>query len=204
VGTLTEARAAARMLEVVRDHDIEQTQLEADDEERGRRGVTFRAGAEWMPYLEHEKGAKPSTLRDYRWLLAEPGQAHGRGSGRAPGLMMSAFGDRPARELTTRDVAEYLRGPRSSRRHGSHVNKHRQVISAAFNFAMREDTYRVTSSWSESQRRSRERAVGRAGCEATFSPRERPRLSTGPFPRCHAHRGVKRRRGRRACRRAAK
>jgi hypothetical protein len=98
------------MLEVVRDHDIEQTQLEADDEERGRRGVTFRAGAEWMPYLEHEKGAKPSTLRDYRWLLAEPGQAHGRGSGRAPGLMMSAFGDRPARELTTRDVAEYLRG----------------------------------------------------------------------------------------------
>jgi len=102
VGTLTEAQAAARMLEVVRDHDIEQTQLEADDEERGRRGVTFRAGAEWMPYLEHEKGAKPSTLRDYRWLLAEPGQAHGRGSGRAPGLMMSAFGDRPARELTTR------------------------------------------------------------------------------------------------------
>ena len=75
-GTLTKAQAAARMLELVEAHDQEQTQLEADADERRRRGVTFRElAAEWLVYLEHEKGAKPSTLRDYRWLLAEPGQA---------------------------------------------------------------------------------------------------------------------------------
>ena len=33
-----------------------------------------------MEYVEHEKGAKPSTRRDYRRLLAEPGQLHQRGS----------------------------------------------------------------------------------------------------------------------------
>ena len=70
------------MIELVRDHDAEQSRLEADAEERRRRGLTFRElGSEWMEYLEHEKGAKPSTLRDYRWLLAEPGQLHRRGSG---------------------------------------------------------------------------------------------------------------------------
>ena len=93
-GALTETQAAARMLELVRDHDAEQSRLEADAEERRRRGVTFRELAgEWMEYLEHEKGAKPSTLRDYRWLLAEPDQVHRRGSGRSPGLLMSTFGD---------------------------------------------------------------------------------------------------------------
>jgi hypothetical protein len=52
------------MLELVSDHDAEQTRLEADAEERRRRGVTFRELAtEWTEYLEHEKGAKPSTLR---------------------------------------------------------------------------------------------------------------------------------------------
>jgi len=84
---------ARATLELVRGHDAEQSRLEADAEERRRRGVTFRdLAAEWMEYLEHEKGAKPSTLRDYRWLLAEPDQAHRRGSGRSPGLLMSAPG----------------------------------------------------------------------------------------------------------------
>ncbi len=82
------------MLELVREHDSEETRIEADAEERRRRGVTFRELAgEWMDYLEHEKGAKPSTLRDYRWLLAEPGQPHRRGTGRSPGLLMATFGD---------------------------------------------------------------------------------------------------------------
>src|SRR5271168_3566316 len=41
-GVLTEAEASARMLELMRDHDAEQTLLERDAEERRRRGVTFR------------------------------------------------------------------------------------------------------------------------------------------------------------------
>ncbi len=132
------------MLELVRVHDTEQTQLEADAAERRRRGVTFRElASEWLVYLEREKGAKASTLRDYRWLLAEPGQAHRRGPGRSPGLIMAAFGDRPARSITTRDVAEHLRALDQSGASPRTVNKHRQVMSAIYGYAMREDTYQL-------------------------------------------------------------
>ncbi len=41
-GVLTEAQAAARMLELMREHDAEQTLLERDAQERRRRGVSFR------------------------------------------------------------------------------------------------------------------------------------------------------------------
>jgi integrase len=132
------------MLQLVAAHDQEQREAEADAEERRRRGVTFRdLAGEWIVYLEREKGARPSTLRDYRWLLAEPGQAHRRGAGSAPGVMMGALGDGAAKDITTRAVADYLR---SLDRRGASprtVNKHRQVISAVFAFGMREDTYRL-------------------------------------------------------------
>jgi integrase len=145
-GTLTEAEAGARMRELVRAHDAEQRTLEADADERRRRGVTFRElAAQWIIYLEREKGAKPSTLRDYQWLLAEPGQAHRRGRGAAPGVLISALGDQLVNGMTTRTIAEYLR---SLDRRGASprtVNKHRQVISAVFTFGMREDTYRLPS-----------------------------------------------------------
>jgi len=141
-GALTAAQAGARMLRLIEEHDAEQCELERDAEERRRRGVTFRElAAEWLLYLEQEKGAKPSTLRDYRWLLAEPGAAHSRGAGSSPGLLMDAFGDRPAREINTREVAEHLRRLDKSGAHPRTVNKHRQVVSAAFGYAMREDAY---------------------------------------------------------------
>lgn len=142
--TLTEAEAAARMLELIEAHDDDQRRLEVDAEERRRRGVTFRELAdEWIVYLEREKGAKPSTLRDYRWLLAEPGQPHRRGRGSSPGVLIGSLGDRPVRDMTTREVAEYLRTLDTSGANPRTVNKHRQVISAVFSFGMREDTYRL-------------------------------------------------------------
>ena len=144
-GTLTEAEATARMLELVSTHDAEQTQLEAEASERRRRGITFRElAADWLVYLEHEKGAKPSTLRDYRWLLAERGQPHDRGTGRSPGLLMASLGDRPARAITTREVAEHLRRLDASGASARTVNKHRQVILAMFNCGMREDALGLT------------------------------------------------------------
>jgi hypothetical protein len=49
-------------------------------------GVTFRdLAVEYLEWLEHVKDAKPSTLRDHRQLLAEPGQAYRRGSGSSRG-----------------------------------------------------------------------------------------------------------------------
>lgn len=140
-GVLTEAQASARMLQLVREHHAAETLLERDADERRRRGVTFRELArEWLIYLESEKGAKPSTLADYGYLLAEPGQPHRRGAGQAPGLLMAAFGDRPAREVSVREVAEYLRQLDKTSRPRT-VNKHRQVISAVFGYGLREDTY---------------------------------------------------------------
>ena len=145
------------MLELVRKHDAEQTRLELDARERRRRGVTFRELAtEWLVYLEHEKGAKPSTLRDYRWVLAEPGQSHRRGVGVSPGLLMAAFGDRPATAITTHDVGEYLRGLDRGGAQPRTVNKHRQGISAIYGYAMREDAYRLPTNPAAATTRRRE------------------------------------------------
>src|ERR1039457_800938 len=97
--------------------------------------------AEWLVFLEREKGAKPSTLIDYGWMVAEPGQPHRRGTGRAPGLLMGALGDHPIATMTTRDVATFLRSLDEGEAKPRTINRYRQLISAAFNYAMREDTY---------------------------------------------------------------
>src|SRR5687767_1828514 len=76
-GHLTQQDAIAAMLAMIAEHDAEQTRLERDAEERRRRGATVReVAAEWLEHLKRVKGAKPSTLTDYRSILAEPGDAH--------------------------------------------------------------------------------------------------------------------------------
>lgn len=143
-GALTEAQASARMLDLVHEHHVDQERVEQDAEERHRRGVTFRELVhEWLLYLEREKGARPSTLIDYGWMVAEPGQPHRRGRGRSPGLLMAALGDRPISELKTRDVGTFLRALDERGCRARTVNRHRQLISAAFNYAMRDDTYAI-------------------------------------------------------------
>jgi len=141
-GTLTEPMASERMLMLVREHDAEQTLLERDAEERRRRGVTFRElAAEYLGWLEHVKDAKPSTLLDHRLLLAEPGQAYRRGSGSSRGQVMAALADRPAREVTTREVEDLLRSVSSTGVAPRTVNKVRQLVCAIFNYGMRPSTY---------------------------------------------------------------
>jgi integrase len=145
-GVLTEAEAAARMLALVGEHDAEQTLLEADAEERQRRGVTFRELAgEYLDWLERVKGAKPSTLRDHRLLLAEPGSAHRRGRGTSRGFVMAALGARPVREVTTRDVEELLRSVAATGVAPRTVNKTRQLVCAIFSYGMRPSTYGLAS-----------------------------------------------------------
>ncbi len=107
-----------------------------------RRGITFRElTAEWLVFVERERGAKPSTLIDYEWMLAEPGQPHRRGPGRSPGLLIGALGDHPIAAMTTRDVATFLRSLDEGGAKPRTINRYRQLVSAAFNYAMREDTY---------------------------------------------------------------
>ncbi|MGH2898867.1 MAG: hypothetical protein ACRDMZ_09355, partial [Solirubrobacteraceae bacterium] len=58
--------------------------------------------------LEHVRGAKPKTLLEHRYLLVEPRTPHRRGRGEHRGLIMDALGDRPAEEITTREINAML------------------------------------------------------------------------------------------------
>jgi hypothetical protein len=112
--------------------------LEQDAEERRRRGVTFRElAAECLSWLEDAKGAKPSTLPDHRFLLAEPGRAYRRASGSSAGLIMAALGSRPAQEVTTRDVEDVLRSVAATGVAPRTVNKVWQLVCAIFSYRRR-------------------------------------------------------------------
>jgi integrase len=169
-GALTEAMAAERMLALVREHDAQQTLLERDADERRRRGVTFRELAgEYLEWLENVNGAKPSTLRDHRLLLAEPGQAYRRGHGTSRGVVMAALGDRPAREVTTREVEDLLRSVSSTGVAPRTVNKVRQLICAIFNYGLRPSTYALATNPAIYADRRREPERGPV---AFFSPEQ--------------------------------
>jgi integrase len=131
--------AAEKVAEVEREQ-------EAAREAAARESVaSFRRTAhEWLAWKRDVKGGAPSTLRDNALLLREPGEPHKRGSGCAPGRIMRAFGGRPHDEITTREVAEFLREldaeltPRN-------VNVHRAVLHAIFAYAMKPDTYALAA-----------------------------------------------------------
>jgi integrase len=134
------------MLELVRAHDADQTLLESDAEERIRRGVTFRdVASEYLRWLEQVKGAKPSTLRDHRSVLAEQSVAHRRGPRVTHGRIMAALGDRPAREITTRDIEELLAAIAATGVAARTVNKARAVMCAVFNYGMRPSAFGLSA-----------------------------------------------------------
>lgn len=106
--------------------------------------VTVRQLAhEWLTHLEHVEDAKPSTLRNYRSRLAEPGAKHRRGDGLSEGRLMAAFGDRPAIEVTPKEVAAWLRQLDDAGLSPRNVNQHRQILHAIYAFGMRADTHEL-------------------------------------------------------------
>jgi integrase len=136
-GSFDERAAVVLMASVIEAHE-EELRVSAPS----RRSTFADAAALWQHHLEHVKGVKPSTLDDYRYLLAPPG-APARKRGKKPAArIMRAFGDRPLASITVGDVARYLSGldddPTVAART---VNKHRQVLSSVFEHAMREDTF---------------------------------------------------------------
>jgi integrase len=69
-----------------------------------RTGATFAdAAAEYLRYVEHDRGCKPSTVRGYRSVI----EAH----------LLPAFGDIPVEDLTTDDIEAWIatvdRSPRT-------------------------------------------------------------------------------------------
>ena len=68
-----------------------------------RTGATFAdAAAEWLRYIEHDRGRKPSTLRGYQSVL----NAH----------LLPAFGSMPVEDVTTEAIERWLAGLKGSPR----------------------------------------------------------------------------------------
>ena len=106
-----------------------------------RKPTVHELGQDWLGWLEEVRGAKPSTIRDYRCLLREPGIAFKRGDRKTAGRIMAAFGDRPVDAVTTAEVSRFLRSLDRQKLTPRNVNKHRQVLAAMFGYACRADTY---------------------------------------------------------------
>jgi len=129
--------AAAELVERVDRERAEATRAAALAE-----APTFRRVAhEWLAWRRDVKGGAPSTLRDNEALLREPGAAYRRGSGVAKGRIMKRFGDELVEAVTTRDVSAFLRELDGEDISPKTVNKHRELLHAVFNYAMRSDTY---------------------------------------------------------------
>jgi integrase len=106
--------------------------------------ATFRdISAAYLDWLERVKGAKPATLRDHRYLLAEPDAAHRRGKGVHAGAIIAALGNRPAVDVTTREVNRLLDTVAARSASPRTVNKHRQLICAIYNYASSTATFEL-------------------------------------------------------------
>ena len=127
---------------------VQVAELEAGAEEKARAAalqVTVRAlAADWLSWLEEVWGAKPSTVKDYRFLLGEPGVPFKRGAGVTAGRIMKAFGDRLAAAVTTAEVSRFLRALDREGLTPRNVNKHREVLAAMFAYGCRDDSLALT------------------------------------------------------------
>jgi integrase len=141
-GSYDERRAHVAAAELVQRIVGEWDDAERIAAEARSRGVTFREVAHaYLDWLEHVRGAKPSTLRSHCSLLAEPGVPHLRGTGKTAGHIMAALGDRPAAEVTTREVEQVLKTIAATGVAPRTVNGAREIMGAAFTFGMKSTSF---------------------------------------------------------------
>jgi len=97
-------------------------------------------------------------------MLAEPGTPYRRGRGRALGRITGAFGDRPAGEITTTEVAALLDQVGDAGVARRTVNRHREVVVAIFNFGLRPEQrgrWRIAENPAAATAKRREDGPGR-------------------------------------------
>lgn len=141
-GCFDERSAHVEAARIVAQYVKDAGEVERVERERRSRGVTFREVAcAYIEWLAEAKGVKPSTIADYRYLLSEPGMPSKRGRGTSKGYIMGALGDKPAAKITTREVEAMLKHIAGTGVSPRSVNKHRAVVSAIFNYGMREATF---------------------------------------------------------------
>jgi integrase len=143
---LDERAANVAAVAAMHEHAAEVELAEKLRREKAEHKVTVRELAgEWLEWLDEVRGAKPSTIQDYRYLLREPGERYRRGSRSTAGRIMSAFGDRPAEEITTAEVSRFLRDLDREGLKPRNVNKHRQVLAGLFTYGCRADTHELVA-----------------------------------------------------------
>jgi hypothetical protein len=145
-GALDERAAHARSVQAIDHVGEEVAERLWREREAAERPVTVRdLGREWLEWLRDVKRAKPATLRDHQTHLREPGTPYPRGDRVSAGRILAAFGDRPIRDVRTRDVSAFLRALDAEGLTPRNVNKHRQVLGSMFQYACRDDTYELPS-----------------------------------------------------------
>jgi integrase len=160
-GFLDEHAAIVEKDRVVRQVEHELAVQAADAVLKANAPVTFRQVARaYLDWLDRVKGAKPATLRDHAYLLAEPGSPHRRGAGTHPGSIMAALGARPAVSVTTREINALLDDIAARGVSARTVNKHRQLICAIYSYGCQAATFELPSNpaLASDRRREPERA----------------------------------------------
>jgi len=138
-GFFDERAAHVQAAELVREYATRAADAARIERERKAAGLTFRElTAGYLRWLQRVRGAKPSTLLDYRKLLAEPGAPHKRGDGRSTGYIMEALGDKAARTVSTDDVKALLETVADSGVSPRTVNKSRNLVAAIFAYGVAE------------------------------------------------------------------
>ena len=123
-GCLDVAGAHDRAREIVSEQAVKAADPQAS-------GPTFREVAlDYMRWLERVKGAKPSTLADHGYALAES-------NGTTSGQVMLALGGRPAAEVTPRDVENLLDTLAASGASPRTINKRRALLGAVFTYGVK-------------------------------------------------------------------
>ena len=139
-GYFDERRAHVKASELVTAYEAEKAKECSSREQL----VTFRELAnDYMHWLATDYGAKPTTLRDHAYQLAEPGTSHRRGSGASTGRIMRELGDSPAAEITTDDVRRLLSSLTADGLSARNVNKYGNLIGAIFNHGVKRATGRL-------------------------------------------------------------
>jgi integrase len=145
-GWLDERAATLAAATAMNEHALELARTAHDVARAAAAERTVRALArEWLSWLEEVWGAKPSTIKDYGFLLREAGVPYRRGQKVSAGRIMKAFGDRPAANVTTPEVSQFLRALDREGLTPRNVNKHREVLAAMFAYGCRTDSLGLPS-----------------------------------------------------------
>jgi len=143
-GWLDERAANIAAVAAMEVHAREMAASERERRKAAEASVSVRElSKQWLEWLREVRGAKPSTVADYTFLLREPNHPHRRGGGSSPGRIMAAFGDRRASEVSARDIGAFLRSLDRVGLSARNVNKHRQVLAAMFSYGCRADSFNL-------------------------------------------------------------